>query len=256
MNDGIYEFLVHGDTIPEAYHKALYFLDCCGNIVPCPDYGKKRKEVAMTIVVANPFQEPMISKFGCCGPEALQKYRMEIVDGIMDFEIGKKWAYTYHGRIKDQRDFVIRELRRNPYSTRAVIDFRTPDDIDSSNPACLQNMQFFIRNGNLHLKVLMRSNDAFNATYANIFGFVSLQQSIANELGVEVGSYTHRANSFHAYEDYFDALHSAAERIFYAASQDSLAFNYAQDWDLLMLDAIPSILDKVNKQREKEDIHK
>jgi hypothetical protein len=54
----------------------------------------------------------------------------------------------------------------------------------------------------------MRSNDAPEATYMNAFAFIMLQKSIADNLKVDVGSYFHRANSFHCYEKDFKLLES------------------------------------------------
>ncbi len=50
----------------------------------------------------------------------------------------------------------------------------------------------------------------------NAFALIMLQKRIADELGVEVGTYTHRANSFHCYERDFGLLDGYCERICYA----------------------------------------
>ena len=52
------------------------------------------------MIVQNPLAEPRISKLFFGGPEDLQQYIMEMLDGILDFEIERgKWKYTYHDRI-------------------------------------------------------------------------------------------------------------------------------------------------------------
>ena len=61
----------------------------------------------------------------------------------------------------EQFEFIENELRRNPSSRRAVIDVRDwRRDTAKESPACLQHIQYFIRDGALHCKVLFRSNDA------------------------------------------------------------------------------------------------
>lgn len=242
------EIIVFGVTLPEAYHKALGYLNDIGATVPCPDYNTTQKELSMTIKVNDPFQEPMISRMFIGGPADLEQYRQEILDGILDFEIDNgKWEYTYHDRIGYQEQFVIDELKRNPYSRRAVIDVRRLSDMKTDDPACLQHIQYFIRDNKLHCKVLFRSNDACKATFMNAFALIMLQKKIADELGIEVGTYTHRANSFHCYEKDFPLLEGYVKRI---QSGKSLTYNYVGAWDELMEECKPMIAEKVERLKD------
>jgi thymidylate synthase len=236
-----------GATLPAAYHKALRALRAYGEITDCPDYNTKQRELSMTMVVEKPLKEPMISKLFIGGYRELEQYRQEMLDGILDFEVDKgNWAYTYHSRIAPQIPFIIEELRRNPYSRRAVVDVRDwKVDAPSSDPACLQHIQYFIRHCKLHCKVLFRSNDACKATFMNAFALIMLQKRIADELGLEVGTYTHKANSFHCYEQDFKLLDSYVQR----ASFDNATFNYVGEWDELMEEAKPEIAAMVEELR-------
>lgn len=246
----MFELFADGNTLPEAYHKALEALHYCGENVPCPDYNTTQKEISMTINVLEPLQEPMISRLFIGGYHELEQYRQEMLDGILDFEIAKgNWAYTYHDRIGYQYNFVIDELKRNPYSRRAVIDVRRLADMRHDDPACLQHIQYFIRDNKLHCKVLFRSNDACKATFMNAFALIMLQKKIADELGIEVGSYTHRANSFHCYEKDFALLDGYVERI---NSDENLTYNYVGEWDELMEEAKADIAEKVERLKNNE----
>lgn len=238
------EVFLHANTLPEAYHKALVLLEKTGEIVPCPDYNTSQKELTMTISVENPLEEPMISRLFIGGFCELEQYRQEMLDGILDFEIERgNWTYTYHQRMEGQIPFVIEELRRNPFSRRAVIDIRDwHKDSQSEDPACLQHIQYFIRDNKLHCKVLFRSNDACKATYMNAFALIMLQKEIADNLNIEVGTYTHRANSFHCYEKDFDLLNGYVNRI---NEGGELTYDYVGEWDELMEDAKPMIAEKV-----------
>lgn len=243
------ESKVWGLTLPRAYHKALLELNESGCVTDCTDWNCKQKELSMTMVVENAILEPMISKLFIGGTRELQQYVMEILYGILDFEIEKgNWKYTYHDRIKDQIPFVISELKRNPSSRRAVISVRIPDDIGSDDPACMQHLQYFIRENKLHCKVLFRSNDACKATFMNAFALIMLQKRIADELRVEVGSYTHRANSFHCYEKDFDMLNKYCERI-EKSEEDDITYEYVGEWKEMMDDDIPEILKQVETLR-------
>ena len=247
----MYEAFVKGATLPEAYHKALIELDQHGEITTSQAYGQNQKELSMTMVVENPLAEPLVSRLTIGGFYELQQYVMEVLDGILDFKINDSenaWEYTYHDRIVNyggegfnQLKFVIDELTKSPDSRRAVIDIRD-NKIDpfNSHPACLQNMQFFIRDGHLHMKLLMRSNDAVEATFMNAFAFVMLHKKVADTLGVAVGTYVHRANSFHCYEKDFGLLQQYITGI-KTKPIDEITYEYEDFFKDLMEEAIPKI---------------
>jgi len=250
----MYEAFVKGRTLPEAYHKALVELYQHGEVTTCKDYGQQQKELAMTIIVEEPLAEPMVSRLIIGGFYELQQYIMEVLDGILDFKIGDSenaWEYTYHDRLVnfpmpegqrlDQLQFVIDELKRAPDSRRAVINIRDNGvDPFNSHPACLQHLQFFIRGGKLHMKILMRSNDGVEATFMNAFAFVMLQKKVADELGLPMGSYAHRANSFHCYEKDFGLLDQYINGI-QNKPLDEITYEYDGFFQDIMEEAIPDI---------------
>ena len=247
------EFVARGNTLPEAYHSALEKLFNWGNVVPCPDYNTSQREITLTMFVEHPLREPMISRLMIGGPRELEQYRQEILDGILDFEIERSnWTYTYHDRMVNyhginQVQFVIDELRRNPYSRRAVIVIRDVDvDAGNADPACLQHIQYFVRDNKLHCKVMFRSNDACKATFMNAFALIMLQKRIADELGYEVGSYTHRANSFHCYAQDYKMLEGYVQRYL---SGEETTYDYVGEWDELMEESKPDIEEMVKELR-------
>ena len=244
------ECIVKRRTLPDAYHGALAELEAFGEIVDCPDWNTTIKEVGMTIQVKEPLAEPMISRLFIGGPSELEQYRMEMLDGILDFEIEKgNWKYTYHDRIKDQIPFIIEELKRSPSSRRAVMTVRTPEDIGSDDPACMQHLQYFVRDGKLDCKVLFRSNDACKASFMNAFAIIMLQKRIADALGIPVGTYCHRANSYHCYEKDFEMLKGYVKRI-EENDEEDITFEYEGDWEEIMADARPAILAQVEILRQ------
>ena len=254
------EIFVQGNTLPEAYHKAILALNDEGAVLSCNDWNQKQKEVSMTFVVENPLEEPMISKLYIGGYHELQQYMMEVLDGILDFKIGDGtcWEYTYHDRLVnyngfDQVDFIISEFKRNSDTRRAVAIIRD-NQVDPFNvdPACLQHMQFFIREDKLHGKVLMRSNDAVEASFMNAFAFIMLQKSIADQLGIGMGSYTHRANSYHCYEKDFKLLEQYVHGIENSPLEE-ITYNYEEFYKELMEESMDDINETVRKLKENMD---
>lgn len=274
------ESIVMGITLPEAYHFALLRLNSHGRYSDCADWNTRQKELSMTMIVRAPLAEPMISRCVPCSPYELEQYRLEMLDGILDFEIlNGKWPYTYHHRMthygaystssysspryfafgEDQILFVEQELKRNPSSRRAIIDIRdNEEDMHSLDPACLQHIQFMIRDGKLDMKVLFRSNDAVKATFMNAFALIMLQERVCNllkydGLDISMGTYTHRANSFHCYERDFELLDAYCKRIsdYYLGYSSEVTFNYKGDWQDEMQNAQPEIMQKVEELRKR-----
>ena len=241
----MFELFVRGTSLPDAYHGALEALHENNDETPCPDYNTRQKEASMTFIVENPLAEPMISKMFIGDPRSLEQYRQEMLDGILDFEVEHgNWEYTYHKRMEKQVPWLIGELQRNPESRRAVILTRSDQDPLSDSPSCMQHLQYFIRNGALQCKILFRSNDATKAAFMNAFALIMLQKRIADTLGLPVGSYTHRANSFHVYERDYDMFDGYVRRI---RAGGDLAFYYTGDWDELMEEAKPGIAKMVEE---------
>jgi thymidylate synthase len=245
----MHELLVKGLTLPEAYHEALKAIHENHDVAPCTDYDTNQKEASLTFVVESPLEEPMISKLFIGDPHSLEQYRQEMLDGILDFEVQRgNWDYTYHQRMEKQIPWLIDELKRNPDTRRAVLVIRAEDDQGSTSPACLQILQYLIRDGKLHCKAVFRSNDLTKATFMNAFALIMLQKRIAEAVGVPIGSYTHRAHSLHVYERDYEMFDGYIRRI---DTGGELTYDYVGDWDEMMEDAKPEIAKMVETLRAK-----
>lgn len=125
--------------------------------------------------------------------------------------------FKRHPRIADgayvQWEYVKEELKRDPDSRRAVIHIRTPDDsiYATKDVPCTLSLQFFIRNGDLHLHVSMRSSDIILGIAYDVPAFTLIQEVLANELGTGLGEYVHTSNSLHCYERDFETLSAIAD---------------------------------------------
>ena len=254
--------IVHAATLPEAYHQALLILNDYGEKRPCPAYDTHEKSVSITIDIARPLMEPRISKLIPCDPGALQQYLMEMEDGIMDFEytVAGNWPYTYHNRMIEQFIEVVKILKKDPFSRRAVVCIRRPGDADMDDPPCLQLIQYILNDGMLDCFVTFRSNDAVKAFFMNAFALIDIQRIVSDILEVPIGRYIHTANSFHCYERDWDRLKEFANRIREAKTKETtviagqprmLAMNYKDEWQDMMLEEVPMIMEKVSQQMKK-----
>ena len=112
-----------------------------------------------------------------------------------------------------QWEQVKRLLSKDPDSRQAVISIHQPRDLFSSSLdiPCTCVLQYFIRNGRLNGITYMRSNDIYLGMPYDIFSFTMLQEMLAVELNVELGSYTHMVGSLHIYEKNFNIFDNLSE---------------------------------------------
>jgi hypothetical protein len=59
----------------------------------------------------------------------------------------------------------------------------------------------------------MRSNDAIHGWPFDLIQFSMLMQSMAHELGVKVGTYTHHVGSFHIYEPHWEVAQEIIDNV-------------------------------------------
>lgn len=98
---------------------------------------------------------------------------------------------------------AINLLKTDPDSRRAFITLGRPADIHEDNLdfPCPASIHYLIRNGKLNSIVHMRSQSTYGVLPYDVFLFTMMQEAVAVELGVELGTYTHISNSLHIYED-------------------------------------------------------
>ena len=101
-----------------------------------------------------------------------------------------------------QFENLISRLRRNPGSRKGVLQLFDSADLteDHKDVPCTCTLQFFVRGGQLHLIVYMRSNDVIRGFPHDVFCFTMLQEIVARTLSVGLGVYTHCVGSLHLYD--------------------------------------------------------
>ncbi len=100
----------------------------------------------------------------------------------------------------NQIDYIVEKLKEAPYSRRAQgITWRPMSDPHREDCPCLQRIWARVINGKLHLQTSWRSRDLYRALGANCVGMIAIQKTIAEKLGVEMGTYVDFTNSLHIY---------------------------------------------------------
>lgn len=137
----------------------------------------------------------------------IQKYDKFSDDGETIYGAYGPRLFSLNGTIDQVRN-VIETLRASSTSRRAVIQlFRGEDLADNlksrrEDLPCTCTLQFTVRKHQLHMMVMMRSNDAYLGLPHDVFAFTMLQELIARSLGVEVGTYKHAVGSLHLYTEH------------------------------------------------------
>lgn len=218
---------VTAETLPEAWENAVVQTWRTGAEIKT-QYDKPNdppsRDATAVITITEPFNEPRIHRCFPGGIVELEAYRQEMVDGIHDHWVNPaegKWEYTYHERLVsytvpgldkpiNQLEYIINALSEIPYTRRAqAIMWKPWEDAGIHDPACLQRLWFRIYDDELVLVAHMRSNDAFKASFMNMYAFTDLQRVVAERVSEKIGrsirpgQYTHIADSFHIYGAYF-----------------------------------------------------
>ena len=246
---------VQGNSLAETHERALLALYRDGARLST-QYDKPGDppslDCTMNATVLDPLAEPMIHKAFPGGIEDLREYVMEL-QGAKDHWVKNmndpadtRWEYTYHGRLArygvwqektaeggaretgpfkvEQIEQVIAKLARQPFTRQAQMITWMPNiDLDCYDPPCLQSLWYRILESPdgswwLNCNVRFRSNDAWGASFMNMFGFVLFNRDViaaevAKRAGREVrlGRMNWQADSYHIYGK---DLESARQRLF------------------------------------------
>jgi len=108
-----------------------------------------------------------------------------------------------------QFDNVVKELRRDMYSRRAVAYYTNPfmHYVGGNDHVCTMYVSYTVRDNKLQAIVSMRSNDIrFGLIGADLEWQRHMLHKIADKLGLEVGNIHWHAASLHLYERHFEQL--------------------------------------------------
>lgn len=242
---------ITADCLPEAWEKAVLAVWDNGFEVRT-QYDKPQdppsRDATVMITVGDPFREPRIHKNFPGGPEELESYRQEVVNGIHDHWIDPaagKWTYTYHERlfsycpVEDIRDadspkpfgkvnqiqYIIDCLLQAGHSRRAqAITWMPTADPPTDDPPCLQRIWCRLLAGeagelSLNMNTHWRSRDLYKAWFMNVYALTDLQRIIADGIArkrgepVRVGRYVDISDSLHIYGSYFDEVEPEIEKM-------------------------------------------
>lgn len=109
----------------------------------------------------------------------------------------------------DQVEYAIKVFKKDP--TRRTVAMHTwipfrdlmkfgPKREETSSPCLLMAYPQLV-DKKLHMFIVMKTNDLYNAWPGNAYAFSNLQKYMAEKIGVKTGTYTHFSVSMHIYKD-------------------------------------------------------
>ncbi|OGK28729.1 thymidylate synthase [Candidatus Roizmanbacteria bacterium RIFCSPHIGHO2_02_FULL_40_9] len=128
-------------------------------------------------------------------------------------ELWRRWP-TRSERTIDQLQWVIKELREDPYARNAIVTSWNPEYLytmatyeDASRfPICHNMYQISIKDGKLYLQLYQRSADLFLGVPFNIASYALLAHVVAMVLNVEPGEFIHTFGDAHIYENHIEQV--------------------------------------------------
>lgn len=116
-------------------------------------------------------------------------------------------VYSYRNVRRTPWEWCLESLKRDKDTRQAILRFSLPEHqwIGNKDQTCTMHGNFLIRNDELHLSIVMRSNDLTLGLVYDLPWFCSLMDRMILELkdtypNLKKGHYTHTVHSLHIYE--------------------------------------------------------
>lgn len=131
-------------------------------------------------------------------------------EGNLDTAYGHYWRHfpsaqkdkkgNWKVREVDQIQYVIDEIKNNPYSRRMVVTAWEPGNATTSKlPPCHYTYTFNVSEGKLNCHLTQRSGDIALGIPFNLAAYSMLTQIIAQETGLGLGYFAHSIVDAHIY---------------------------------------------------------
>jgi len=109
------------------------------------------------------------------------------------------------GKIVDQIEWVINEIRQNPSSRRLIVSAWNVSELDKmALPPCHILFQFYVANGKLSCQLYQRSADVFLGVPFNIASYALLTMMMAQVTNLEPGEFVHTFGDVHLYRNHME----------------------------------------------------
>jgi thymidylate synthase len=122
---------------------------------------------------------------------------------------GKQWRSweTIDGRVIDQIQQVIDEIKQNPSSRRLIVNAWNVGELNQmALPPCHLLFQFYVSQGRLSCQLYQRSADSFLGVPFNIASYALLTHMIAQQCDLDVGEFIWTGGDCHIYQNHYEQV--------------------------------------------------
>lgn len=117
------------------------------------------------------------------------------------YQLGEKKILTKDGKLIDQVDSVLHELKHNPANRRILTEIYNHGELHEMNLApCVHEATFNVTNGVLNMVLNQRSNDTLAAGSWNVVQYATLLKMMAQVSGLKAGEMVHVVTDSHTYD--------------------------------------------------------
>lgn len=117
------------------------------------------------------------------------------------YQLGAKVIKTKDGKMIDQVDSVLHELKNNPANRRILTEIYNHSELHEMNLApCVHEVTFNVTKGVLNMVLNQRSNDTLAAGSWNVVQYAALLSMLAQSTGLKAGEMVHVVTDSHVYD--------------------------------------------------------
>jgi thymidylate synthase len=243
-----------GENFADVYEQSLKYLHATG-VVNNPRGTSTKEVLNVSLEITNPlsclYKNPVRSSqfkyiaaeflwyfSGRNDAEYITKYA-KMWDSIKNADGTVNSAYGYlifteripNSKI-NQYGWAIEALVMDPETRQSILHFNNASHQRPNNKdfVCTMYGIFHIRDNKLNFSIYMRSNDAVRGTPTDIAFFCTLQVQMWKHLkefypDLQLGSYTHVANSYHIYDTHYELVEKMLGQSFEPVSMPTLRSN-------------------------------
>ncbi|MBI1177371.1 thymidylate synthase [bacterium] len=164
---------------------------------------------------------------------------------------GKQWCAweTRDGRVINQIDDVISQIKNTPDSRRLIVSAWNVGDLDKmALMPCHALFQFYVADGKLSCQLYQRSADIFLGVPFNIASYALLTMMVAQVCDLKAGDFVHTFGDLHLYSNHVEQANLQLTREprslptmkINPAVRDIHEFKF-EDFELLGYDPLPAI---------------
>ena len=120
---------------------------------------------------------------------------------------GKQWCAweTRDGRVINQIDNVIAQIKKTPDSRRLIVSAWNVGDLDKmALMPCHALFQFYVADGRLSCQLYQRSADLFLGVPFNIASYALLTLMVAQVCALKPGEFVHTFGDLHLYSNHLE----------------------------------------------------